>query len=98
MVEWLQKENEELRQRHMPPGNNEQMKGERDAYSARGTKAKEVEKKKLHDELKILVDKYEKMAKRIEMSCSMEQLLNHTDLPYSNEVMAVPLLPRFKVP
>ncbi|XP_040992588.1 uncharacterized protein LOC121239400 [Juglans microcarpa x Juglans regia] len=38
------------------------------------------------------------MAKRMGGSSSVEQLLTRTDLPYREEVMVVPLPPKFKVP
>lgn len=77
------------------PSQSEQSEGE--AQSAGGTNGEELEKKKLHDELRSLVDKYEEIAKKMEGSSSVEQLLNHADLPYTAEVMVVPFPPKFKV-
>lgn len=68
------------------------------AVGGRGVNSEEIEKKKMHDELRSLVDKYELMAKRMGSSSSVEQFLTRTDHPYSEEVMAIPLLAKFKVP
>lgn len=97
LVEQLWEENEELKWQNFatPPVNNEQI--EVDAQSAWGVNAEELEKKRLHDELRSLVDKYEEMSRKIGGSSSVEQLLNQTDLSYSDEVMAIQLLPKFKV-
>lgn len=44
-----------------------------------------------------LIDKYEKMAKRIRTSSSVDQLLTNTNLSYSTRIMVVPLPLKFKV-
>lgn len=48
----------------------------------------------LHD----LMGKYEEKAKRMGASSLVDQMLTSTKLPYGAEVMALPLLPKFKVP
>lgn len=60
------------------PDHNKQLEGE--AHSAGGTNAKEEEKKKLHDELCTLVNKYKEMARKMGGSSSIDQLLNRTNL------------------
>lgn len=71
---------------------------EEDAHSVGSMHGEELEKRKLHDKLRSLVDKYEEIARRMRGSSFVEQLLNRIDLPYGEEVMAVPLPPKFKVP
>lgn len=94
-TEDLQRENEELKRQNIELSEAtlsiHQEQGEWEAQSNEGTNAEELEKKRLHDELCSLVDKYEKMAQKMEGSSSFEQLLNHTNLPYSVEVKVVPL-------
>lgn len=48
--------------------------------------------------MRSLIDKYEKMTKRIEASLSVNNLLTSTNLPSSEEVMAVLWPPKFRVP
>lgn len=43
------------------------------------------------------MDKYEEMAKKEGASSSVDQMPTNTNLPYSAEVMAMPLPPKFKV-
>lgn len=45
---------------------------EGDAHSVGGMNAKELEKKRLHDKLRSLVDKYEEMTRKIGGSSSIE--------------------------
>lgn len=52
----------------------------------------------MRDELQSLVSKYEEMAKKMEgSSSSVKFLLNVTDMPYSEKVMTISLLPKFKI-
>lgn len=78
------------------PNHSKQPEGE--AHSTGGMNTEEIENKKLHDELCGLNDKYEEMARKMEGSSSIDQLLNFTYLPYNTKVMAVSLPPKFKVP
>lgn len=55
-------------------------------------------KKKLKDKLHSLINKYEKMTKNMVGLSLIDQLLNHTDFPYSTKVMVMVFPPRFKVP
>lgn len=86
-MESHRRENEDLKHRNaklsepMTLSQGEQPK--REAQSAGGMNRDELEKKRLHDELRNLVDKYGNMAKKMGGSSSVEQLLNRTDLPYS---------------
>lgn len=48
----------------------------------------------MHLELR---DKYAEIAKWVGTPSTVDQLLGSIDLPYSARVMAVPLLPKFKV-
>lgn len=54
--------------------------------------------RQMHHDLRELVDKYVKMAKRMGASSLLAQLLTSTDLSYNANVMATPLPPKFKVP
>lgn len=56
------------------------------------------EKWKMYQNLHHLVDKYKEMVKKIGTPSSLNTLLSGTDLPYSTEIMAVPLPSKFKVP
>ncbi|XP_042964564.1 G-type lectin S-receptor-like serine/threonine-protein kinase At1g67520 [Carya illinoinensis] len=92
------KENEELKRQHVatPPVNNEQTEG--DAHSASGVNAEELGKRKLHNQLKNFIDKYEEMSRKMGGSSFIEQLLNRTNLLYNDEVMAITLSSKFKIP
>lgn len=56
------------------------------------------ERKNIQNELCNLKGKYEEMARKMGTSSSIDQLLTITGLPYSEEVMAMHLLPNFWVP
>ncbi|XP_040994330.1 uncharacterized protein LOC121240871 [Juglans microcarpa x Juglans regia] len=56
------------------------------------------DKNKMQHELRNLMDKYEEMTKKVRASCSVDQILTSTNLPYSAEVIAMPLPPKFRVP
>ncbi|XP_041019355.1 uncharacterized protein LOC121261165 [Juglans microcarpa x Juglans regia] len=43
------------------------------------------------------MDKYEEMTKKIGTSSLVDQLLSNTNMPFSAEIMAMPLPPKFKV-
>lgn len=98
VMEELRKEIEKLKHHNATTPLVHDKRTEGDAHRAEGTNTKELEKKKLHDELRSLIDKNKEMAKKMGESTSMDQLLNRTDLLYNEEVMAVSLLPKFKVP
>lgn len=52
----------------------------------------------MHHDLQSLMEKYEEMAKKIGTSSSINLLLSSTNLPFSAEIIVVPLLSKFKVP
>lgn len=52
----------------------------------------------MHHELHNLMDKYEKMAKRMGASSLVDQLLTSIDFPYSVEVIVMPLPSKSLVP
>lgn len=54
------------------------------------------ERKRMGDELRSLMGEYKEMTKRIRGSSTVDQ--SSMDLPYSAEVMVVPLLPKFRAP
>lgn len=56
------------------------------------------EKKNMQHELHDLMGKYKEMVKKVGTSSSVDQMLTGTNLPYSMEVMAMPLPPKFRVP
>lgn len=49
-------------------------------------------------ELCDLMDKYGIMAKWVEASSLVDQMLTNTNLPFNAEVMAMPLPSKFRVP
>lgn len=51
----------------------------------------------MHEELHIIVDKYEEIAKQIGKSSIVMQLLNQTYLSYIHDIIVIQLLPKFKV-
>lgn len=56
------------------------------------------DRKNMQDKLRNLKGKYKEMARKMGNSSPEDQLLLSTDQPYSAEVIAVPLLPKFQVP
>lgn len=96
-MESLQHEIEALRQRSAENdalSHNE--RNEAKSQNACRLNFNDEEKRKMHQDLRNLMDKYE-MAKRIGTSSSIDHLLNNTDLPYNAEIMMVPFQPKFKV-
>lgn len=55
------------------------------------------ETKKMHQNLRSLMDKYKDMERRIGAYSLVDQLLTSTNLLYSVEIMAIPLPPKFNV-
>lgn len=55
------------------------------------------EKRKMHHDLRNLTDKYKEMVKRIGTALLVDHLFNSTNMPYSAEIMVVPLSPKFKI-
>lgn len=51
----------------------------------------------MHEELHIIVNKYEEIAKQIGKSSIVMQLLNQTYLSYIHDIIVIQLLPKFKV-
>lgn len=60
------------------------------------TLSDQEEKKRINDNLRDLMDKYEKMAKWVGMSSSVNNLLSGANLPYGTDIMVAPLSLKFK--
>lgn len=58
----------------------------------------EEERRRVDLQFQKLENKCDKVVKRVGLPSTMDQLLTSAELPYSAEVMVVPLPPRFKVP
>lgn len=99
-MENLQKANEALKRRSegsredATPSQNEHA----ESRNARGVNDDEGKRRTMHHELRSLIDKYEEITQRIGALSLVDQLLNSNGLPYSAEVMAAPLSPKFKAP
>ncbi|XP_040996195.1 uncharacterized protein LOC121242392 [Juglans microcarpa x Juglans regia] len=102
-VDSLRKENEALKSRNGPSGEdatrNQVDRVDMEANSAGVGKGhqEDEETKRLHHDVCSLMDKYEEMAKKIGTSSSVHQLLSNTNLSFSAEIMAMPLPPKFKI-
>lgn len=79
-------------------GSSHDEKNEAESHGGGKPTFDEEEKRKMHDNLHNLMVKYEKMAKRIRSSSSIDDLLNTTNLPCSADIMIAPLSLKFKVP
>lgn len=55
------------------------------------------ERKEMCDELKGMAEKYDEMVRKLGGPSLVERLLNKTDMPYSERVMVVSFMPKFKV-
>lgn len=93
----LRKENESLKGATNKPGHNVEPSnsehiGSRNAGGEGETKD---EKRNMHKELRNLKEKYKEMVRKIGTSSLVDKLLTSSGLLYSEEVMVIPLPPKF---
>lgn len=94
----LQLENEALRRKSVENAILSHVeRNEAKLQSTTKTKLNDKEEKKMHQALHHLMEKYEEMSRKIGTSFSVDTILNNTNLPYSREIMVVPLPLKLKV-
>ncbi|KAF5481765.1 hypothetical protein F2P56_002393 [Juglans regia] len=98
-VQTLLKENEELRKpRQERDGGVKSTDSEHaGSQNMQAGPNKDKKQKNIQDKLRNLKGKYEEIARKLGTLSTMDQLHTSTGLPYMEEVMAVPIPPKFKV-